>query len=63
MRVSAPVLDLRGPVKLITTTFRLCRGNSELKYEAKGDDDPSVPAWDDAGHGLSEDLGSLAITA
>ncbi|WWD20577.1 hypothetical protein CI109_105053 [Kwoniella shandongensis] len=26
----------------------LCRHNSELKYDVKGDDDPSVSAWDDA---------------
>lgn len=30
----------------------LCRGTKELKYEAEGDDDDSVPAWDDCGRGL-----------
>ncbi|WVQ95527.1 hypothetical protein IAU59_002624 [Kwoniella sp. CBS 9459] len=26
----------------------LCRGNKEMKYEVKGDDDDSIPAWDEA---------------
>ena len=28
-------------------TTSLCRGSKEMKYEVKGDDDPSVKAWDD----------------
>jgi hypothetical protein len=32
----------------------LCRGNAELKYEAAGDEDPDVPAWDDAGFDLDD---------
>lgn len=43
-------------------TVRLCRTNSELKYEAAGDEDPDVPAWDDPGFDL-DDFQQLSIAA
>ena len=44
-------------------TNSLCRGNPELKYEVADDENPDVPAWDDAGFELEEDFGKLAIEA
>lgn len=41
----------------------LCRGNPELKYEVAADEDPDVPAWDDAGFELEEDFGKMALEA
>lgn len=32
----------------------LCRHNTELKYDVKGDDDPNVPAWDDILSGIDD---------
>lgn len=46
MRVSGSLRDHSPNI------FRLCRHNTELDYEVKGDDDPEVPAWDDAGNDL-----------
>ena len=34
--------------------YRICRANTELKYDAKGEDDPSIPAWDEARERLQE---------
>ena len=47
----------------MTDASRLCRGNPELKYEAADDENPDVPAWDDAGFELEEDFGKLAVEA
>ncbi len=48
MRVS-PTVVKTSPQRLKADSFSLCRNNTELRYEVKGDDSPDVPAWDDAG--------------
>lgn len=55
--------QLRPVYGNVSDAFRLCRGNPELKYEVADDEDPDVPAWDDAGFELEEDFGKLAIEA
>jgi hypothetical protein len=50
-------------VRVPANTFSLCRGNPELKYEVAADEDPDVPAWDDAGFELEEDFGKMALEA
>jgi hypothetical protein len=49
--------------RILADTSSLCRGNPELKYEVAADEDPDVPAWDDAGFELEEDFGKMAIGA
>jgi hypothetical protein len=49
--------------RCLSVASSLCRGNPELKYEVAADEDPDVPAWDDAGFELEEDFGKMAIGA
>ncbi len=40
----------------LTEQFRLCKVSKDVKYVAKGDEDPNIIAWDDAGQDFDNTL-------